>query len=151
MADLRIAPDERRRIDDILDELAVVAADFFAEDEERLSEEEMTFLLGYATARMRAVLEVGTSLHALVAANEAGGVPYPGRGRDAFVAAALKAWKDCFAPSAEPWRLALLFDRLEGGERRVMADLTTLETMAANRLFTCLDEQCLRLLAAGDG
>jgi hypothetical protein len=102
----------------------------------------------YATARVRRVLEVGTSLHALVDAHESSSWAYAGRGRDAFVRAGLTAWRDCYSPIRQPWRLASIVDRLPGGERRFLADVATLETMAANRLFTSLDDECARLVAA---
>jgi len=39
-------------------------------------------------------------------------------------------------------------ERVPGGERRVLAEVETLEEMAANRLFNSLDEESRRLFGA---
>lgn len=137
---------ERERIAEILGELCSTIDDFFGDARAALSCDEWALLVAYATARMRRVLEVGTSLHAVVDAHEGSTAPFRGRGRDAFVRAALRSWSDCYPAIPDPWRLSLFFDRVTGGERRVLADVATLEAMAANRLFTSLDDECDRLL-----
>ena len=136
---------ERKRIDSIAFELSDAVEDFLGDARESLSIEEWDILSGYVMASIRRVLEVGPLLHAVVDKQE-GALPYPGRGREAFVRAALLAWRDSFAPIKEVWRLAPILEKVEGGERRVLADIAALEVMAANRMFTSLDDQCAELL-----
>lgn len=148
MAEVVLTDDERNRIAGILQELGGTIDDFFVEARSALTCDEWTVLVEYATARLRRVLEIGTALHAVVDANEHWAPPYAGRGRESFVRAALAAWRDSFTAIQDPWRLAFLFDKVPGGERSLLADVATLETMAANRLFSSLDDQCERMLAS---
>ncbi len=88
---------------------------------------------------------MGSLLHGIVDSQRSR-ISYPGRGREAFVRDALDAWSDSFAPVAEVWRLAAIFEAITGGERRVLADVSTLEIMAANRMFDSLDDQYAAIL-----
>ena len=97
---------------------------------------------------IRRALEIGTLLHAVVDQQENTGFAYPGTGREPFVRAGLAAWKDSFAPVVDVWRLCPIFERIPGGEQRVMADVAALEVMAANRMFTSLDEQYSEFFAS---
>jgi hypothetical protein len=139
---------ERRLIAEILRELGDVADGFFADARAVLSDDEWALLIEYATASARRVLEVGTSLHAVAAAHEETAGRYPGRGRTTFVRAGLRAWRDSYAPIRDVWRIAPVAERVPGGERRVLAEVETLEEMAANRLFNSLDEESRRLFGA---
>ena len=94
----------------------------------------------YAGACVRRALEVGSLLHAVVKETDPP-TPYPGRGRSAFVKAALEHWRDCFAPIPDVWRLAGLCQKVPGGEQRVKAEITVLEVMAADRMFGAFDEE----------
>jgi hypothetical protein len=64
-----------------------------------------------------------------------------------FVRESLAAWRDAFAPVPQIWRLAPVLEIVPGGEERVLADVATLEVMAANRMFRSLDEQCASLVS----
>lgn len=147
MAEVLLSADEQQQISAIVEELMGVVDDFFVDARPALSGDEWTVLTEYAGARMRRLLEVGKSLHAVVDAHGGGSPPYSGRGREAFVSQALGAWRDSFSPIKDPWRLALFFHKIPGGEQRLLADASTLETMAANRLYSSLDAECERLLA----
>ena len=145
VAECILTSTERKRIDSIAFELADSVEDFLGDARESLEVEEWDLLVSYAMASIRRVLEVGPLLHAIVD-KQRHALPYPGRGRDVFVSAALAAWRDSFAPIKDLWRLAPVLEKIEGGERRVLADISALEVMAANRMFTSLDEQCAELL-----
>ncbi len=94
-------------------------------------------------------MEIGTLLHGVVDSQCPNAIPYPGRGRDVFLREGLAAWRDSFAPMAQVWTLAPVMERVAGGEKRFLADVATLEVMAANRAFGSLDQQCQALLAKG--
>ena len=149
VAEVVLTPGERRRIAEVLEELTRVGEGFFGDARSRLSADEWTLLVGYAAACVRRVLEVGTSLRAVVAAHEGGAASGCGAGGEAFVRAAMRAWVDSYATIEDVWRVSLLFDRIPGGEKRVMAEVAVLEAMAANRMFTSLDEECARFLSSG--
>ncbi len=104
-----------------------------------LDERQRDTLSSYVHARITRVLEIGTLLHAL--ADARGEHEYAGRGCATFVRDALAVWADSFQPIAQPWRLAPIFEVVEGGEQRVLADVTTLEVMATNRAFGWLDSR----------
>lgn len=148
MAEVVLSPEERTRIGEILQELGGAIDDFFAEARPALTCDEWSVIVEYATARMRRVLEIGTSLHAVVDAHEGCAPAYAGRGRESFVRSALEAWRDSFTTIKDPWRIALIVDKLPGGEACLLADVATLETMAANRLFSSLDDQWARMFAS---
>jgi hypothetical protein len=140
-----MAPGERSRIERIASELDATIDEFFEDARERLSLEDWGLLHSYGRACVRRALEIGSLLHGVVDAQRSK-VSYPGRGREVFVREALAAWRDCFAPIAEVWKLAAIFENVPGGERRVLAEVSTLEVMAANRMFDSLDEQCAAML-----
>ena len=147
MAEVVMTAEERERIAEILDELAGTFEDFASDIREELSSDDWALVLEYTTVRLRTVLEVATSLIGVCETNEHLSWSYPGRGREAFVRAGLKAWGDCYATIRAPWRLAPVFARVPGGEMRLVADVTTLETMALNRLYDTIELQHERLLA----
>lgn len=149
VAEVVLSPSETERIAAIAAELEGVAADLLADCRARLSHDHWRLLEGYAAACVRRALEVGSMLHGVAAAADGCGVPHAGRGRDGFVRAALAAWRECYAPVPEVWRLAPVFAAVEGGERRVLAEVATLEAMAANRMFASLDEQWAALHDSG--
>jgi hypothetical protein len=146
MAQVVMAPGERSRIERIATELDAAIEEFFDDVRSSLSLENWSLLTGYARACIRRALEVGTMLHAVVDAECSTRISYAGRGREAFVRNALAAWRDSFSPVPDVWRLAAIFESIPGGERRVVADVATLEVMAANRMFDSLDDQCASLL-----
>lgn len=146
VADCTFTSIERKRIDAIAFELSDVAAEFFADARPAISDEEWHVLSDFAAAAVRRALEVAPLLHAIVDMQPCS-LPYPGRGRETFVRAGLAAWRDSFAPIREPWRLAPIFAKVPGGEARILADVSALEVMAANRMFSSLDDQCAALLA----
>lgn len=146
MADCNFTSDERERIEAISFELARVSEEFFDEVRSELSGSEWELLADYSAACVRRVLQISPLLHAIVD-RQCDALPYPGRGRKSFVRAALAAWKDSFAPMEEVWRLAPIFAKAEGGERRVLADIAALEVMAVNGMFQSWDEQCAALLS----
>lgn len=131
---------ERTRIEEIAAELDACLEDFFADARYVLSREQWGTLTSYARACVRRALEVGTLLHAVVDA-QCGRTAYKGRGRDVFVRQALAAWRDSFTPVQDVWQLASIFVLVPGGEKRVLADVATLEVMAENRMFVPLDQQ----------
>ena len=141
MAHNQPADRQRERIEAVALDLEGQIADFFGDVRSQLSSEQWKLLSGYARARIRQALELGLSLHAVVDKHEGQGTEYPGRGRDTFVRAALAAWTDSYSPVPDCWRLVEVFERVDGGELRVLADVATLEVMAANRMFASLDEQ----------
>jgi hypothetical protein len=146
VAECSFTSSDRERIDAIVFELNGAIEEFFEDAKSDLSAAEWDLLASYAGASVRRVLEIGPLLHAIVDKQCSAAIPYPGRGRETFVRAALSAWRDSFTPVAEVWRLAPIFDKVQGGECRVLADVSALEVMAANRMFTSLDEQCAALL-----
>jgi hypothetical protein len=150
MAQVLMAPGERSRIERIATELDATTEEFFGDVRSSLSHENWALLTGYARACIRRALEVGIMLHAVVDAQTLTTISYAGRGREAFVREALAAWRDSFSPVPNIWRLAAIFESIPGGERRVVADVATLEVMAANRMFDSLDDQCATLLPPGN-
>jgi hypothetical protein len=140
MARCILTPDELGKIETIAVELDGAIDEFFNDAKEVLLCDEWDFLKRYTGACIRRALEVGAMLRALSHARSAA-TPYPGRGCDTFVREALAAWRDSFAPVPDVWRLAPIFEKIEGGECRALADVAALEVMAANRMFTTLDEQ----------
>lgn len=148
MAEIVVTVLERERIESVAIELNVTIDEFFADARSDLQQGEWDLLTCYARSCIRRALEVGVLLHSVVDSQEACGFAYPGRGREPFVRAGLAAWKDSFAPVVDVWRLCTVFDRIEGGEKRVLADVAVLEVMAANRMFTSLDEQYSEFFAS---
>lgn len=146
VASVNLTPGECERIERIARELDDSIDEFFADARPLLSCEEWGLLTTYASACVRRALEVGAMLHGVVDNHSARHRPYPGRGRAVFVKAGLAAWRDAFAPMPEVWRLAPISEVVPGGEQRVLADVETLEVMAANRMFVSLDDQCEALL-----
>ena len=139
----QVAPDarERTRIEAVAAELDLAIDEFLFDAHESIGPEQWEQLLDYARACVRRVLEVGVMLHAVVDA-QSSLVEYPGRGREVFVRNALAAWRDSFAPVPEVWKLAPIFASVPGGEQRVVAEISTLEVMALNRMFGSLDAEC---------
>ena len=140
MAEVSFSPAEKERIEKIASELDCSVDDFFLDAREVLSHEQWETLSCYVNACVRRALEVGALLHGLVDAR-CDSIPYRGRGREIFVRQGLAAWKDSFTPVADVWNVASVFALVPGGEQRVLADVTTLEVMAANRMFAPLDDQ----------
>lgn len=140
MAQVTFTPDERARIEQIAGELDGCLDEFFDDARGVLSSEQWGTLAGYVRACVRRALEVGALLHGVVDA-QCGCSAYKGRGRDVFVKQGLHAWRDSFTPVDDIWHLASVFAVVPGGEKRVLADVATLEVMAANRMFVPLDEQ----------
>lgn len=146
MPDVKLTPAERERIDAVASELDASIVEFFADARPSLSCEEWETLLTYARACVRRAVEIGTLLHGVVDSQCPDAIPYPGRGREVFLRGALAAWRDAFAPMPQVWKLAPVMERVEGGEKRFLADVATLEVMAANRAFGSLDRECQALL-----
>lgn len=140
MAEVTFTTDERARIERIADELEGSLEEFFDDARQVLSAEQWGTLTCYARACVRRALEVGALLHGVVDAQR-GCAAYRGRGRTVFVKQGLQAWRDSFTPVDDIWHLASIFAVVPGGERRVLADVATLEVMASNRMFVPLDEQ----------
>ena len=149
MADVLLTPGTRQRIDAVANEVERYIFEFFADLRGGIAPEDFDLVVEYARACILRALEIGALLHAVVDAQEAGGVAYPGRGREPFVKAGLAAWKDSFAPVVDVWRLCTVFEKVRGGEQRVMADVAALEVMAANRMFSSLDDQYSEFFASG--
>ncbi|HEX2295395.1 MAG TPA: hypothetical protein VHN37_08815 [Actinomycetota bacterium] len=149
MPEISMSPAERERIDAAAAELEPTIAEFFEDARPSLSCEEWETLVCYARACVRRAVEIGTLLHGVVDSQCPNAIPYPGRGRDVFLRDALAAWRDAFAPMPQVWKLAPVTERIAGGEKRVLADVATLEVMAANRAFGSLDQQCQALLSRG--
>ena len=141
MARCMFTSDERKRIDSIASELDQTFEEFFDDARGLLPAVEWDFLKNYARSCISRALEVGTMLRAVAESRPTVTIPYPGRGAETFVRDALAAWRDAFAPIPDVWRLAPIFEKIEGGESRVLADVAALEVMAANRMFISLDEQ----------
>lgn len=141
VAECRFSSEDIERIESISIELRSSIDEFFADAKSRLTAEEWDLLVAYAGACVRRALDVGALLHAVVDQRRGTAFPYNGRGRESFVRAGLAAWKDSFAPIGDIWMLGPLFDKIEGGEYRVLADVSALEVMAANRMFNPLDDQ----------
>lgn len=139
---------ERTRIDQIATELEGCLEEFFADAHALLAREQWEVLSCYVRACVRRSLELGALLNGLVDAQPAC-IEYKGRGRDVFVRQGLAAWKDAFAPVRDVWQLSSIFAVLPGGEQRALADVATLEVMAANRMFAPLDEQLSALCDPG--
>jgi hypothetical protein len=140
MAHCILTPDEREKIETIALELDGAIDEFFNDAKAVLLCDEWEFLKRYANACVHRALEVGAMLRSMAQARAAS-TPYPGRGGETFVREGLAAWRDSFAPMPDVWRLAPIFEKIEGGECRGLADVAALEVMAANRMFTSLDEQ----------
>lgn len=140
MAEVSFTSDERARIEQIAGELDGCLEEFFDDARHVLSTEQWASLACYVRACVLRALEVGTLLHGVVDA-QCGSTAYKGRGRSVFVKQGLQAWRDSFTPVDDIWHLASVFAVVPGGERRVLADVATLEVMAANRMFVPLDEQ----------
>lgn len=146
MAECVFTPHERDRIDAIAFDLSGLTREFFSDARGVLSEAEWALLDEYARSCIRRALEVAPLLHAVVD-KQTGAIPYAERGRHTFVRLALDAWRASFAPVPEPWRVAVVFEKVEGGEARVMADISALEVIAADRALASLDERCASLLS----
>ena len=146
MPEISLTPAERERIDAAAEEMEPLVVEFFEDARPELSSEEWETLLTYARACVRRALEIGTLLHGVVDAQCPNVIPYPGRGREVFLREGLAAWRDAFAPMPQVWKLAPVMERVPGGEKRFLADVATLEVMAANRAFGSLDRQCEALL-----
>ncbi|MFN2587574.1 MAG: hypothetical protein ABR613_05615 [Actinomycetota bacterium] len=146
MPQIGLTPEEKAGIQGAAAEVDGAAVEFFADARPALSREQWDLLVAYARACVRRALEIGTLLHAVVDSQCPHAIPYPGRGRDVFLRAGLAAWKDAFAPVPRVWELAPVVELIPGGERRLLADVATLEVMAANRAFGSLDAQCEALL-----
>ncbi len=149
MPQISLTPAEQERIDAAAAELEDVIAEFFVDARPALSCEEWETVLTYARACVRRAVEIGTLLHGVVDAQCPDVIPYPGRGREVFLREGLAAWRDAFAPMPQVWKLAPVMERVPGGEKRFLADVATLEVMAANRAFGSLDRQCEALLSRG--
>ena len=149
MPQIGLTPEERASIDNAAAEVDAAMIEFFADARPALSCEQWNLLIQYARACVRRALEIGTLLHGSVDSQCPNAIPYPGRGRDVFLREGLAAWKDAFAPVSHVWELAPVVELMPGGEQRLLADVATLEVMAANRAFGSLDAQCAALLARG--
>ncbi len=146
MPQIGLTPQERECIENAAADVDTATIEFFADARPALSCEQWNLLIGYARACVRRALEIGTLLHAVVDSQCPDAIPYPGRGRDVFLREGLAAWKDAFAPIPRVWELAPVVDLMPGGEKRLLADVATLEVMAANRAFGSLDAQCAAML-----
>lgn len=149
MPEISLTPAERQRLDAAAADVDGVIVEFFEDARPALSCEEWATLLTFARASVRRAVEIGAMLHGVVDSQCPNAIPYPGRGREVFLRQALTAWRDAFAPMAQVWKLAPVMERVPGGEKRFLADVATLEVMAANRAFGSLDRQCEALLARG--
>ena len=147
MPDISLTSAERERIDGAAAEVDASILEFFDDARPSLSSEEWETLLTYVRACVRRAVEIGTMLHGVVDSQCPNAIPYPGRGREVFLREGLAAWRDAFAPMSQVWKLAPVMERVPGGEKRFLADVATLEVMAANRAFGSLDRQCEALLS----
>ena len=147
MPEISLTPAERERIDAAAAELEGIIVEFFEDARPEMSDAEWDTLLTYARACVGRALEIGTMLHGVVDSQCPNAIPYPGRGREVFLREGLAAWRDAFAPMSQVWKLAPVMERVPGGEKRFLADVATLEVMAANRAFGSLDRQCEALLS----
>ena len=146
MPEISLTPAERGRIDAAAAEVDASILEFFEDARPSLSCDEWETLVAFARACVRRAVEIGTMLHGVVDSQCPGAIPYPGRGRETFLREGLAAWRDSFAPMPQVWKLAPVMERVPGGEKRFLADVATLEVMAANRAFGSLDQQCEALL-----
>lgn len=146
MPDISLTPAERARIDEAAADVDASIVEFFEDARPSLSCEEWETLLTFTRACVRRAVEIGTLLHGVVDSQCPDAIPYPGRGRATFLREGLAAWRDSFAPMAQVWKLAPVMERVPGGEKRFLADVATLEVMAANRAFGSLDLQAQALL-----
>jgi hypothetical protein len=146
MPEISLTAAERECVDSVACELDATIVEFFEDARPSLSCEEWETLVTYARACVRRALEIGTMLHGVVDSQCPNAIPYPGRGREVFLREGLAAWRDAFAPMPQVWKLAPVMERVEGGEKRFLADVATLEVMAANRAFGSLDRQAEALL-----
>lgn len=146
MPQISLTAAERECVDSVAHELDATIVEFFEDARPSLSGEEWDTLVTYARACVRRALEIGTMLHAVVDSQCPNAIPYPGRGREVFLREGLAAWRDAFAPMPRVWELAPVTERIEGGEKRFLADVATLEVMAANRAFGSLDREAQALL-----
>ena len=149
MPEIALTPLERERIETAASEVDDVIVEFFSDARPHLGVDEWGLLLTYARSCIRRALEIGALLHGVVDSQCPDAIPYPGRGREVFLREGLAAWRDAFAPMPQVWKLAPVLERVPGGEKRLLADVATLEVMAANRVFGSLDQQCAALLARG--
>lgn len=131
---------ERERHAGVAAQLEESIEDFFSDARLVLADSDWDLLVTYVRACLNRALDVGSMLHAIAKGGDQT-TAYPGRGREAFVRAGLAAWKDSFAPIPHVWRVATLFDRVPGGESRVLADVDALEVIAGSRMFVSLDEE----------
>lgn len=146
MAEVCLTAQERTKIEAVSAELDLAIDEFLFDARESIAPDQWELLLAYTRACIKRVLEVGALLHAVVDAQPTR-VDYPGRGREVFVRDSLTAWRDCFAPVSEVWKLAPVFASVPGGEQRVLAEIATLEVMAANRMFDSLDAESAAFFA----
>ena len=146
MPQISLTPAERERIDAAATDVDASIVEFFEDARPALSCDEWETLLTYARACVRRAVEIGTMLHGVVDSQCPNAIPYTGRGREVFLREGLAAWRDAFAPIPQVWKLAPVMERVPGGEKRFLADVATLEVMAANRAFAPLDLQCQTLL-----
>ena len=148
MARVSLSAAEAARTQKIARELDASMEEFFADVRCELSDPQWELLAVYARECVRRAIVIGTLLHGIVDSQGEHAFPFRGRGRQAFVKEGIAAWRGAFAPIPEVWRLVSVFDAVTGGEKRVMADVATLEVMAANRMFASLDDQCAEFLAS---
>lgn len=148
MAKVRLSAAEIARSEKIACELDASIEEFFADVRCELSTAQWELLSGYAKACVRRALVIGALLHGVVDSQSEGTFPYRGRGREAFVKEGIAAWRSAFAPIPDVWKLVPIFEASAGGEQRILADVATLEVMAANRMFASLDDQCAEFLAS---
>lgn len=149
MAEISLTQAERDAIDAAAAEVDAIIVEFFEDARPSVSCEEWETLVSYVRACVRRAVEIGALLHGVVDSQCPNAIPYPGRGRDVFLREGLAAWRDAFAPMPQVWKLAPVVERVPGGEKRFLADVATLEVMAANRAFGSLDQQCQALLTKG--
>ncbi|HJR46041.1 MAG TPA: hypothetical protein VJ927_10600 [Actinomycetota bacterium] len=148
MAKVTLSAGEVARTQTIARELDDAIEEFFADARSELSETQWDVLTGYARESIRRAIVIGALLHGVVDSQAGHSFPYRGRGREVFVREGIAAWRGSFAPIPEVWKLVSVFDVAPGGEQRVLADVATLEVMAANRMFASLDDQCAEFLAS---
>ncbi|MDQ4024536.1 MAG: hypothetical protein M3217_03450 [Actinomycetota bacterium] len=146
MPQIALTPEEKASIENAAAEVDATTIEFFADARPSLSCDQWNLLITYVRACVRRALQIGTLLHAVVDSQCPDAIPYPGRGRAVFLREGLAAWKDAFAPVPRVWELAPVVELIPGGEKRLIADVATLEVMAANRAFGSLDAQCEALL-----
>lgn len=148
MAKVTLSATEAARAERIACELDGSIEEFFSDVRCELSDGEWKLLSDYARACVRRAMVIGALLHGVVDSQSDRTFPYRGRGRESFVKEGIAAWRGAFAPIPEVWKLVSVFDSAAGGEQRILADVATLEVMAANRMFASLDDQCAEFLAS---